>query len=163
MKLKKINISYREFSLTDLNADDKALIKNALKATATAYAPYSNFRVGAAARLASGKIVTGSNQENAAYPSGLCAERVALFFIQSEYPGDPVCELAIAAKHNGKQTSEPVYPCGSCRQVLLEHENQHKTPIRILMAGSAKVIEVRSASLMLPLHFSGNSLKKSTR
>lgn len=142
-----------------MRPEDKTLIQAALKATKNAYAPYSGFRVGAAALLSDGSMVTGCNQENAAYPSGLCAERVALFYIQSQFPGKSVTTMAITAVHKGKQTREPVYPCGSCRQVMLEHETIHRHPIRLLFAGAGKVIEVDSTAQLMPFHFTGSLLK----
>lgn len=160
MKQKKVEVLYREWLPGQLVKKDISLIQAALKAAENAYAPYSGFRVGAAALLSDGTIVTGNNQENAAYPSGLCAERVALFYIQSQFPGKSVSAMAIAAVHKGKQTSDPIYPCGSCRQVMLEHETIHHKPIRLLFAGAKKVIEVDSTSALLPFHFTGSVLKK---
>lgn len=159
MKQIKVDFSYRVYLPGEIKESDKKLIKSAVDAAKSAYAPYSGFRVGVAARLESGKIVNGSNQENAAYPSGLCAERVALFFIQSQYPGDAVLELAIAATSNGKQTAEPVYPCGACRQVMIEHETRYGKPIRLLFFGSKSITVVSSASDLMPLHFTGKGLR----
>jgi len=159
LKQKKVEVLYREWLPGQLTKKDSALIQAALKAAENAYAPYSGFRVGAAALLSDGTMVTGSNQENAAYPSGLCAERVALFYIQSQFPGKSVKVMAIAAVHKGKQTAEPVYPCGSCRQVMLEHETIHHKPIRLLFAGTGKVIEVESTAQLMPFHFTGSLLK----
>lgn len=160
MKQHKIDFTYRNYLPDELNAEDKTLVKTALKATKTAYAPYSGFCVGVAARLTSGKIITGNNQENAAYPSGLCAERVAIFYIQSQYPKDPISVMALAASLDGKQTPKPIFPCGACRQVMLEHENIHGKKLRLLFAGSKIISEVKSASILLPLSFTGKSLRK---
>jgi cytidine deaminase len=155
----KVDFSYRVYLPGELKESDKKLVKSALDSAKSAYAPYSGFKVGVAARLESGKIVNGNNQENAAFPSGLCAERVALFYIQSHHPGDAVCELAITAISNGKQTPEPVYPCGACRQVMIEHEARYDKPIRLLFCGSKNIIVVNSAADIMPLHFTGKGLK----
>lgn len=160
MKQKKIGFQYCEYKNSELKKSDKELVKIALEAARSAYAPYSGFCVGAAARLESGEIVTGNNQENAAYPSGLCAERVALFNIQSQNSDNTVSEMVVTAIHKGKQTKEPVYPCGACRQVMIEHEMRHKKPLRLLFAGTDCVIEVKSASILLPLNFTGKILRK---
>ena len=119
----------------DLSAKEQQVIAAALKAAEKAYAPYSKFHVGAALLLYNGELITGNNQENAAYPDGLCAERVALFAANSNFPDSGLEMLAVAAMMNDVFLEEPVYPCGSCRQALLESENRFKKPIRILMYG----------------------------
>ena len=120
--------------------------------------PYSKFHVGAAALLEDGTIVTGSNQENAAYPSGLCAERVALFHAGHQYPDMPVVALAIAAATNGRQV-ESISPCGACRQVLLEAEQRYGKPMKVLLCGTKEVVVAESAELLLPLCFGAKDLK----
>jgi len=132
---------------------DRELLCHALAATSGAYTPYSHFQVGAAVRLSNGAIVTGSNQENAAYPSGLCAERTALFYAQAQYPHLAVLSVAIAAKSNGEQTTEPVYPCGACRQVMLEVQKRAGQPIRVIMGGLQKIQIVERIGDLLPLAF----------
>lgn len=133
--------------------DEELLLAGAvLKAAGQAYAPYSHFHVGAAVLLANGVIVTGSNQENAAYPSGLCAERVALFHAGHQYPDVPVIALAIAAATGGEQV-ESISPCGACRQVLLETEQRYGKPIKILLCGTEKITMAESAASLLPLCF----------
>jgi cytidine deaminase len=124
-----------------------------------AYAPYSNFRVGAVAKLKNGHIVTGSNQENASFPLGLCAERVLLASVFSRFPGVPVESLAIS--YEGAQGSDhPVAPCGLCRQSLYEFELSSKNPVRLILGGmKGKVFILPSASLLLPLAFSSEELK----
>lgn len=134
------------------------LLNAAVRATEQSYAPYSRFHVGAAALLANGEIVTGSNQENAAYPSGLCAERVALFHAGHQYPDVPVVALAIAAVTNGKQV-ESISPCGACRQVLLETEQRFGCPMKIMLCGTSKVTIAPSAESLLPLCFGSKDLK----
>ena len=130
----------------------------AIKATGQSYAPYSKFHVGAAALLEDGTIVTGSNQENAAYPSGLCAERVALFHAGHQYPDMPVVALAIAAATNGRQV-ESISPCGACRQVLLEAEQRYGKPMKVLLCGTKEVVVAESAESLLPLCFGAKDLK----
>lgn len=137
----------------------KNLIKKAKEATLNAYAPYSGFSVGAAVLLHSGNIVTGNNQENAAYPSGLCAERTALFYANAQFPDDRVEAIAIVASYEGDFTKDICSPCGSCRQVLNEIENRFEYPIRIIMCGKNKIYEVNSVKELLPLSFGKESLE----
>ena len=120
----------------ELTAADRQLIDAAKDATRRSYAPYSHFHVGAAVLLADGTVVTGTNQENAAYPSGLCAERTTLFYAGSTHPDTAVVSLAIAAFTNGAFTTNPIVPCGACRQVMLETEQRYNHPIRTLLYGT---------------------------
>ena len=143
----------------ELSEQDRNLIDEAKCAAERAYAPYSHFCVGAAALLKGGVVVTGSNQENVAYPSGLCAERTALFYAGSQYPDKAVEALAIAAYTEGAFTRNPITPCGSCRQVMLEMERRHQTPIRILLYGTESVCMVDGGvGELLPLSFDSLSL-----
>ena len=128
------------------------------KSDGTIVCPYSKFHVGAAALLEDGTIITGSNQENAAYPSGLCAERVALFHAGHQYPDMPVVALAIAAATNGRQV-ESISPCGACRQVLLEAEQRYGKPMKVLLCGTKEVVVAESAESLLPLCFGAKDLK----
>jgi cytidine deaminase len=141
------------FSTEELDEQYRDLIKSAFEACSTSYAPFSKFCVGAAALLENGKIIRGSNQENKAYPSGLCAERVALFYASSSYPDSPVVAVAITASVSETQVKEPVYPCGSCRQSLLQSERRFRKNIRIFMVGSEKIQMVESVKDLLPLEF----------
>ena len=134
------------------------LVEAALNAPRQSYAPYSKFHVGAAALLENGEIVTGSNQENAAYPSGLCAERVTLFHAGHQYPDVPVIALAIAAVTNGKQVVS-ISPCGACRQVLLETEQRFGKSMKVLLCGTEQIIIAPSAESLLPLCFGAKDLK----
>ncbi|TAJ06822.1 cytidine deaminase [Marinilabiliaceae bacterium JC017] len=134
------------------------LIDQASDAAQRAYARYSDFKVGAAVLLANGAIITGNNQENAAYPSGLCAERVALFYANANYPDIPVTDLVVLAYKNNNLTEAPVTPCGSCRQVLLESEMRYDTSITIFMVGESGIYKVSSAKDLLPLSFTGEHL-----
>ena len=122
-------------SVNELDAKDAELMQKAHEATRNSYVPYSKFHVGAAVRLANGVIVTGCNVENAAYPSGLCAERVALFSAMAQYPGVPMEALALTACSDSMRILEPVAPCGACRQVMVEAEQRSKQPLRVLCQG----------------------------
>lgn len=154
MKKQKIEILYEVFSIDEMNVEDQLLIKAALKATSRSYAPYSHFHVGAAALLDNGIIVTGTNQENVASPSGLCAERTTLFYANSQYPDQKVKALAIAACHADKGIPHaPITPCGACRQVMLETENRYGFPIRILLCGEREVYVIKSTKDLLPFSF----------
>lgn len=126
----------------ELNFDDAELLRKAHEAARNAYAPYSKFNVGAAVRLANGVIVLGNNIENAAYPSGLCAERVAMFGAMAQYPGVPIQSLAVTAWSAMKPIEEPVAPCGACRQVMVEVEQISKSPLRVLCQGDMGPIMV---------------------
>ncbi|WP_295767828.1 cytidine deaminase [uncultured Mucilaginibacter sp.] len=129
-----INIAFEEYqTFEELNESDKALCLEAEKALGGSHSPYSNFRVGAALRLKSGRIVYGSNQENAAYPSGLCAERVALFTWSANFANDPVEAMAVTANTSKFKIEKPITPCGSCLQVLAEFEKKQLMPIRTLL------------------------------
>ena len=153
MEYLKIVTKITVCSFEELNSEEKKLIEAAKKAANKAYAPYSHFHVGAAVLLSHGTIITGNNQENAAYPSGLCAERTAVFYANSQYPEQAVQMLAIAASSNETFTEMPVTPCGACRQVLLEMENLFGKSIRILLYGRKKIYKVGSVKELLPLCF----------
>ncbi|SKC45065.1 cytidine deaminase [Ohtaekwangia koreensis] len=145
--------------LSDLDDHSKELVLKAKEALAHAYAPYSNFMVGAAALLDDGSIITGMNQENAAYPSGLCAERVALFSAYSLYPNVTILKVAVTAQRRGESELTPATCCGECRQVLLEFENRQKTPIEIIMQSQQhQWIKAPSALSLLPFGFTSASL-----
>lgn len=146
-------------SETDLPDMDFKLVQQAKHAVNHAYAPYSNFYVGAAVLLENGEIVTGNNQENAAYPSGLCAERVALFYASAEYNTSPIKTLAITCKSPGRIIEKPVSPCGSCRQAIAEYEEKYNQPIRIIMSGeNGKVYACQGVEQLLPLMFNRKQL-----
>jgi cytidine deaminase, homotetrameric len=155
-----LNTKILVYSFDEAPESIKKLIEKAKEATHRAYAPYSGFHVGAAALLANGEIVTGNNQENAAYPSGLCAERVTLFAANSKYPNEPIEAIAIAAFHDGDYTDTPCCPCGGCRQVIVEVENRFDKPIRTIMYGKSKIYEVESIKVLLPLSFGKESLSE---
>lgn len=148
-------------SFDDLPLIDQELMKAARLITGQAYAPYSNFWVGAAIRLKSGVVITGTNQENAAYPSGLCAERSAVYWAGANYPAEIIDTIAIAARQANALEYIPVTPCGACRQALSEYENRQETNIRMIMeAPGGKFFEVPSIDTLLPLKFSETSLQE---
>lgn len=157
-----ITISYEEYSsIDDLEIPDQNLCKEAVKAMATSHSPYSEFRVGTAIKLESGRIVYGSNQENVAYPSGLCAERVALFSIGSSYPGERILSMAVTAHTEHFQITEPVTSCGACLQVMAEYERKQVSPIEVLFyCQNGCVIKVRGIKSLLPFAFEETRLKK---
>lgn len=161
MKNHKLTVTYYEFeSINALKKNDRLLLEEAEKAMHQAYSPYSGFSVGAALELATGDVVTGNNQENAAYPSGLCAERVAMFAASSQYPGIPFKAIAITAKSEKFLVDYPVSPCGACRQVMAEYENSRKAPIRVILKGeSGKVIVFDKSNDLLPFVFNSDQLK----
>lgn len=155
MKEVELKTVIQECQMDELSAEDRQLVEQAIEATRRSYAPYSHFRVGAAVRLENGEIVIGCNQENAAYPSGLCAERTALFAAGALYPDVPVKVLAVAARGtDGEMTEEPTGPCGSCRQVIIESETRAKHPIRILLYGRRCVYIIDGIRQLMPLTFS---------
>ncbi len=153
---KQITISYEEHAdESTLSPQDDILLQEARTQVENAYAPYSGFRVGAALRLSDGTVVYGSNQENVAYPSGLCAERVAVFAAGAQHPGVPIEALAITAcAANGQAVENPISPCGACLQSLIEYENRYKHKIRVIMQGSrGKVVIFDSIAALMPFQF----------
>lgn len=154
MKELELKSVIQEYQMEELSATERQLIELAIEATSRSYAPYSNFHVGAAVLLENGEMVIGCNQENAAYPSGLCAERTALFAAGAQYPDSAVEMLAIAARGtDGQLTEEPTGPCGSCRQVIIESETRGKRPIRILLYGKKCVYVIDGIRKLMPLTF----------
>jgi cytidine deaminase len=159
MKTTEIRIVVQEFeNIVELPVNEQILLQEARRITSKAYAPYSGFHVGAAVLLENGMTVTGNNQENSAYPSGLCAERVALFYANANFPDFGVKTIAISAAKNGVLVNEPVKPCGSCRQALAETEVRFKSPIRIILDGQGGILVLNGVSSLLPLSFSKNAL-----
>lgn len=154
-----INILIQSYQLDELSPQDQELVQAAIKATHNAYANYSRFYVGAALRLENGKMVIGANQENAAFPSGLCAERTAVFAAQANYPDSPIETLAIAGRNEKGVLPNPITPCGACRQVILEIEDRYKKPIKILLYGTQKIYCVRSVKDLLPLSFVDDNMR----
>jgi cytidine deaminase len=142
-------------SITDLSEQDQALVTAAQAALTRAYAPYSKFQVGASVLLKSGHIIEGNNQENIAYPSGLCAERVALFYAGANHPNDPILKICIVAQGDLTSNDSYVSPCGPCRQVMLESESRQTQPIEVLLVQkSGKVLFLNTVQNLLPFGFS---------
>jgi len=158
MQHKTIETNVTIYSFDELDKAKQKLINKAKEQVEKAYAPYSEFHVGAAVELENGEIFAGSNQENSAYPSGLCAERVAMFYANAQYPEVAVKALAIAAFTNGNFLSTPVTPCGSCRQVLLETEMRFEKDITILLYGTKEIYQIENVRQLLPLCFEKSSL-----
>lgn len=159
MKEINLTINIKHYLKDELNSCDNSLVEKAIEATNNAYAEYSHFYVGAALQLEDGTIVTGANQENAAFPSGLCAERTALFAAQANYPQQPVTCIAIAARNENGLLKEPISPCGACRQVMVGVENRYHKPMRVLLYGTNGVYELSSARDLMPLTFVDDSMK----
>ena len=154
MTSKEIRIAFNEYeSLDQLDPRDKELAEAAIEATKTSYAPYSRFNVGAAVRLDNGTIVKGSNQENAAYPSGICAERTTMFYASATYPEATMTTLAIAASQEGIVCENPVSPCGACRQVMAQYQLKGGRNLEIILIGSTKIWKFEKVDDLLPLIF----------
>ena len=154
MKQRAYTVRLYEYDqLDELSEEQVLLVNSAIKAARDAYAPYSEYHVGSAVRLANGEIVIGSNQENAAYPSGLCAERVALFYAGARHPDVAVHAIAIAAIREGIVQEEPIAPCGACRQVMHEKESQGDVEMEIILYGSKKIQVISKVTDLLPLPF----------
>ena len=160
MKEKTLNIQYEVAQLSELSQQEQELVQQAKAATDNSYANYSHFHVGAACLLADGRIVIGANQENAAFPSGLCAERSAIFAAQSNYPEQPITTLAIAARNEHGFLKSPISPCGACRQVILEIEDRYKQPVRILLYGENGTYCFDSIKDLLPFCFVDSNMKE---
>ena len=154
MTNKEIKISYQEFeSIDELEAKDRELVQAAIEATGLSYAPYSNFNVGAAVMFTDGVIIKGANQENAAFPSSLCAERTALYYASASRPDKNMSAIAIAASQNGQLLPSPVSPCGACRQVMAQYQTKSGIPMQILLVGNDKILKFEKVEDLLPLIF----------
>lgn len=154
MTSKEIKIAYIEYeSLDQLDPQDRELAEAAIEATKGSYAPYSGFNVGAAVRLDTGEIVKGANQENAAYPSGLCAERTAMFYASATYPDSIIESIAVTASQNGILCSSPASPCGACRQVMAQYQTKGGRPMTIILVGGKKIWKFDKVDDLLPLIF----------
>ncbi|MBW6482261.1 MAG: cytidine deaminase [Vicingaceae bacterium] len=160
MSKKNITLSFDEYANNsdDIPSSTQLLLKKAEENLHNAYAPYSKFKVSSAIRLKNGEIILGTNQENAAYPSGICAERVAVFYAGATFPNEIIEEIAIVTETSNET---PFSPCGACRQVLLEYEYKQKQPIKVVMkSGNSKIWCFNSVSDLLPFAFDGSSLLK---
>ena len=161
MNKEKYQFSYEVYnSASELNVPDALLVKEAREITAAAYAPYSKFNVGAVARLVNGELVAGTNQENASYPVGICAERVLLASAATIHPNIAIDTMAISYNNTTGKSDHPISPCGMCRQSLVEYEERMNQPIRLILCGmDGKVIVVEKANSLLPLSFGSIDLK----
>ena len=154
MTRKEIKIEYLEYkSINQLDTEDRRLAESAIEATGLSYAPYSNFNVGAAVLFEDGVIIKGANQENAAYPSGLCAERTALFYASAHRPDKAMCAIAIAAGQKGVLCSDPVTPCGACRQVMAQYQTKSGRPMKVILIGADKILIFEKVDDLLPFIF----------
>ncbi|MBQ1619138.1 MAG: cytidine deaminase [Bacteroidales bacterium] len=154
MSEKHLNITYQEYgSLEELDDKDRELALKAIDAMKGSYAPYSHFNVGSAVRMSNGKIVQGANQENAAFPSGLCAERTAMFSAGAKYPDKDMESIAIAGGVMGRLGHEPATPCGACRQVMAQYQAKSGKPMSVIMVGDGKVWKFDRVDDVLPLIF----------
>lgn len=162
LEKKEIKIAYHKAKSADeLSTDDRRMFDLAIEAMHNAYAPYSQFKVGCALLLENGEVVKGSNQENMAYPSGLCAERVALFSASANFPGVPIKLLAVVAQPIGEDTDMTISPCGSCRQVMVEYERVQNQPMRIITgAANGAIMITDNTNALLPLAFFDGGLSK---
>ncbi len=154
MVRKEFRIGYEEYaSVEEMSATDRELCRAAVEALAGSYAPYSHFHVGAAVRMSDGTIVKGANQENAAFPSGLCAERTAMFSAGANYPGLDMVSIAVVARQDGRICSEPVAPCGACRQVMIQYQNKAGKPMSVILVGADHIKKFSRVDDILPLIF----------
>jgi cytidine deaminase len=160
MKEKKFEFEYEVYDdIGQLAEEDAWLLREAKAVTDQAYAPYSKFHVGAVAMLENGQVVAGTNQENASYPVGICAERVLLGSVATLHPNIPVKSLAISYNSEEVKSDHPISPCGMCRQALLEYETRLKKPIRLILGGmEGKVYVIKTASQLLPFAFTSDEL-----
>ncbi len=153
--IKESGFRFTEYtSKEDLSSEDTQLINSAIDAQKSSYSPYSKFKVGAAVLLANEEIIQGSNQENGAYPSGLCAERVALFYAGVKFPNIPIKTIAITASFNDQMPGEPIPPCGACRQVMIESRNIGNEPMRVILVGEDRIYMIDDVTHLLPFNFS---------
>ncbi len=159
MRQVNITINIDFCSMEELTRDERELIQMAIEATKNSYAKYSKFYVGAAVRLEDGQVFIGANQENAAFPSGLCAERTAIFSAQANSPGQAITTLAVAARNNVGPLDNPVTPCGGCRQVMLEMEDRYQRDVKVLLYGKKGIYRVKSVKDLLPLSFVDANMK----
>ncbi len=154
MKEQQIDIRFQEYgSIEELNAEDRELAEAAIEGMKGSYAPYSHFNVGAAVRMSGGQIVSGANQENAAFPSGLCAERTAMFAAGAKYPDKDMLSIALAGGVYGRITDEPATPCGACRQVMAQYQSKSGKPMSVIMIGHKKIWKFEKVDDILPLIF----------
>ena len=161
MKKKEINLKFFQGILSEIDQCDQELVNNAIGSLKDAYAPYSGFQVGASILLENGEIINGSNQENVAYPSGLCAERVAIFYASSNYPNIRIIKMAISVQAVDFNINDVISPCGACRQVMAEYEENQDHPIQIILhSPNNDILIVDRVQDLLPFMFKSPHLKK---
>ena len=161
MKKKEINLKFSQGILSEIDQCDQELVNNAIASLKDAYAPYSGFQVGASILLENGEIINGSNQENVAYPSGLCAERVAIFYASSNYPNIRIIKMAISVQAVDFNINDVISPCGACRQVMAEYEENQNHPIQIILHSPNNVVMIFDrVQDLLPFLFKSPNLKK---
>ena len=161
MQEKKIELSFISAHLNELSAQEQQLVANAKSAFKTAYAPYSGFLVGASVLLENGEVINGSNQENVAYPSGLCAERVALFYAGAKFPDVKINTVAISVLSKNFEVKDVISPCGACRQVMAEYEDKQHKPIKVILhSPTDEVLIANKVEDLLPFMFKSPLLKK---
>ena len=154
MVKKQIRIDYVEYvSVEEMSVSDRDLCRAAVEALNGSYAPYSHFHVGAAVRLSDGTVVKGANQENAAYPSGLCAERTAMFAAGANYPDKDIESIAVVARQDGRICSDPAAPCGACRQVMAQYQTKSGKPMSVILVGASRIMKFARVDDILPLIF----------
>ena len=154
METRRIEINYTEYTnKSEMPAEEAALLARAEEMTASSYAPYSNFHVGAAVLMSNGEVFGGSNQENAAFPSGLCAERTAIYYASAQCPDEAVVAVAIAAEYKGEPTEDVPSPCGACRQAMAQYETKSGRPIKVILGSRDRVLVFSSVADLLPLSF----------
>jgi len=161
MQEKKIELSFTLAHLSELSAEEQQLVSNAKSAFKTAYAPYSGFLVGASVLLENGEVINGSNQENVAYPSGLCAERVALFYAGAKYPNIKINTIAVSVLSKNFEVTDVISPCGACRQVMAEYEDKQEQAIKVILhSPTDEVLIANTVEDLLPFMFKSPLLKK---
>jgi cytidine deaminase len=161
MQEKKISLSFTTAHLSEIETEDQELVANAKKAFKTAYAPYSGFLVGASILLENGEIINGSNQENVAYPSGLCAERVAMFYVGAKFPDIKIKTIAVSVFSRSFEVDDVISPCGACRQVMAEYEDKQQQPIKVILhSPNDNVLISNKVQDLLPFMFKSSQLKK---
>ncbi|MCQ2141820.1 MAG: cytidine deaminase [Bacteroidales bacterium] len=151
---RQLNISYAEYATIDeMEPGDAELCRAAIAALDGSYAPYSHFNVGAAVRLTDGTVVKGANQENAAYPSGICAERTAMFAASAQYPDQEMCSIAVVGAQEGTICPEPATPCGACRQVMAQYQTRAGAPMSVILIGGSRIWKFEKVDDVLPFIF----------
>ena len=151
---------YYTIAFSELSAQEKKVAERAIKTSENGYAPYSQFKVGSSVLLDGDIIISGNNQENASFPVGVCAERIALYYANAHYPDRTIHTMAIAARNKEEISGEPVTPCGACRQALLEISNNQQYPVKLILYGTRYTLIIPDSRILLPLSFNSDTLSK---